>query len=41
MQSESYPHDEEVPSFRNGPHLLSASPVKHILAPTDLTAQSR
>ena len=42
MQSESYPHDAEAaPSFRNGPHLFSDSLVKHILAPTDLTAQSK
>jgi nucleotide-binding universal stress UspA family protein len=42
MQSESYLHDAEaVPSFRNGPHLFSASPMKHILAPTDLTTQSK
>jgi nucleotide-binding universal stress UspA family protein len=42
MQSEIYPDDADlVPSSCDGPRFVAGSSVKHILAPTDLTANSR
>jgi nucleotide-binding universal stress UspA family protein len=42
MQPEIYPDDAGlIPSSCDGPRFVASSPVKHILAPTDLTANSR